>query len=113
MSTEIMQAVVGKVVEELVNGNYDLLIQQYPASRVTSEELHAVIRDYDRKLVLPPLNAYQNLDAVRVKNTNVPTWSVRAPLWTEDEGKSDLTLEMTIKLGSGSSSVEIDDLRVL
>lgn len=113
MSAELLQAVVGKVVEELVRGDYDLLIKQYPESRVSSEGLRSVIHDYGRRLVPPPSNAYQNLDAVRVQNTNVPTWSVRAPLWTEEEGRSDLTLEMTVTLGPGSSSVEIDDLRVL
>lgn len=113
MSAELLQAVVGKVVEGLVSGDYDLLINQYPASRVSGKELRSVIRDYGRRLVSPPLNAYQNLDAIRVKDADVPTWSVRAPLWTEEEGRSDLTLEMTVRLGPGSSSVEIDDLRVL
>lgn len=113
MSTELLKAVVGKVVEDLVRGDYDLLIKKYPASRVSGAELRSAINDYGRRLAPPPPNAYENLDVLRVKNTSVPTWSVRAPLWTEEEGRSDLTLEMTVTLGPGSSSVVIDDLRVL
>jgi hypothetical protein len=112
VSTELLQAVVVKVIEELVLGDYDSLIEKYPKSRVTSAGLRAAIRDYGGQLVRPPPNAYQNLDAVRVSRAKAPTWSVRAPLWTEEEGRSDLTLELTVTLGPGTSSVEIDDLRV-
>jgi hypothetical protein len=72
-----------------------------------------VVRDYGRKLVSPPADAYNNLDAVQVKGAAVPTWSVRAPLWTEEQGRSDLTLELTIAVRLGAPSVELDELRVL
>jgi hypothetical protein len=113
MSTELLQAVVSKVVDELVRGDLDSLLEKYPASRVSSAGLRAAIDGYGGRLVPPPADAYRNLDARRVKQAEVPTWSVRAPLWTEEEGRSDLTLELTVKLGPGTSSVEIDDLHVL
>jgi hypothetical protein len=80
---------------------------------LTSDDLRTVIRDYGRKLVSPPANAYEDLDAVQVKGAGVPTWLVRAPLWTEEEGRSDLTLELTIAVGPVAPSVELDDLHVL
>ena len=91
MWTELLQTVVvGKVVEELVHGDYDSLIEKYPKSRVTTSGLRAAIRDYGGRLVRPPPDAYQDLDAVRVSRAK----------------------ELTVTLGPGTSSVEIDDLRV-
>ena len=71
-------------------------------SRLTGDDLRNVIRNYGRKVVSPPPDAYNKLDAVQVTGATVPTWSVRAPLWTEEEGRSDLTLELTIAVGPGA-----------
>jgi len=100
------------MVDQLARGDYESLVGQFVKSRLTSDDLRTVIREYGRKLVSPPNDAYQNLDAVQVKGAAVPTWSVRAPLWTE-EGRSDLTLELTIAVGPGAPSIELDDLHVL
>ncbi len=102
-----------EVVDQLARGDYESLVGQSVKSRLTSDDLRTAIRDYGRKLVSPPADAYNNLDAVRVKGAAVPTWSVRAPLWTEEEGRSDLTLELTIAVASDAPSVELDDLHVL
>jgi hypothetical protein len=101
------------MVDQLTRGDYESLVKRCAKSRLTDNDLRAIIRDYGRKLVSPPADAYQTLDAVPVKDAVVPTWSIRAPLWTETEGRSDLTLELTVALGSGEPSVELDDLHVL
>jgi hypothetical protein len=80
---------------------------------LTSDDLRTAIRDYRRKLVPSPADAYDKFDAVQVKGAAVPTWSVGVSLWTEAEGRSDLTLELTIALGSGAPDIELDDLHVL
>jgi hypothetical protein len=101
------------MVDRLARGDYESAIRVCIKSRLTSDDLRILIRDYGRKLVSPPAEAYSKLDAIQVKDTSVPTWSVRAPLWTEEEGRSDLTLELTIALVSGVPDIELDDLRVL
>ena len=113
MSAEKLRSIVGRIIEQLVRGDYERAIDQSKNARLTSEQLARVIREYGRKLVEPPSTAYNNLDAVAVNGASVPTWSVRVPLWTEEEGRSDLTLELTIALGPGEPSVELDDLHVL
>jgi hypothetical protein len=113
MSVEELRSIVRDIVQMLVKGDYEQLVRRCTESRLTSGDLGAVIRQYGRELVVPPSDAYENLDAVQVKGALVPTWSVRAPLWTKDEGRSDLTLDLTIALGPGEPRVEIDDLHVL
>jgi hypothetical protein len=53
------------------------------------------------------------LDIVRIAGSVPPAWSVRANLWTKEEGRSDLTLELTIRQVENSYEVELDDLHVL
>ena len=113
MPKEILLSTVRTLVEQLAKGDYDRLISGCVQSRLASEDLRQVIQSYGRKLVAPPINAYQQLDAVQIKGADVPSWSVRVPVWTEEEGRSDLTLELTIALSSEGLRVELDDLHVL
>jgi hypothetical protein len=97
----------------LAREDYESAVKRCTKSRLTVDDLRAVIRDYGRKVVSPPPDAYKELDAVPVSGATVPTWSVRAPLWTEEEGRSDLTLQLKIAFESGTPSIELDDLEVL
>ena len=42
-----------------------------------------------------------------------PRWSVRMDLWTAEEGRSDLSLELTIIESGRGYTVELDDIHVL
>jgi hypothetical protein len=88
------------------------LISRCAASRLTSAEVWRVIKNYARTLIEPPSDDDFRIDAVRTQATT-RTWSVNVPLWTREEGRSDLTLQLTIALGPRGPVVELDDLRVL
>jgi hypothetical protein len=47
-----------------------------------------------------------------VRGSNPKRWSVRFDLWTADEGRSDLTLELTVE-ETDPLKIELDDLHVL
>jgi hypothetical protein len=113
MSLDVLRSTAREIVVQLAREDYESVIGRCLKSRLTSNDLRTVIRDYGRKLAPPPADAYNKLDAVRVRGAAVPTWSVRTPLWKEAEGRSDLTLELTIAVGPGAPSVELDDLHVL
>lgn len=100
------------IVELLVQGDYDLLIKRSQESRLTSADLSKVINTYGRTLTLPPESAYDSLDVIQLSGST-DTWSVRVPLWTREEGRSDLTLMSTITLSNSEPRIEIDDLLVL
>jgi hypothetical protein len=42
----------------------------------------------------------------------VPTWSLRVPLWTKEEGRSDLEFQVTVSLVGDDAIVALDDIRV-
>jgi hypothetical protein len=113
MSLDILRSIAGEMMDRLAHGDYESAVAFCVKSRLTSDDLRTVIRDYGRRLVSHPKDAYKKLDVVQVKGAAVPTWSVQVPLWTEEEGRSDLTLELTIGLRAGAPSIELDDLHVL
>jgi hypothetical protein len=96
----------------LAEGDYESIMERCPNSRLTGNDLKTAIREYGRKVVAPPAD-YAYLNVGQVGPTAVPTWWVVADLWTEEEGRSDLTLELTIAFGPDGPVIELDNLHVL
>lgn len=113
MRERILQT-VKQVVSDLATKRYSELAQQTDGRRLSADHLAAIESDYGVTLVAPPDDAYELLDVVEVARTNPRSWSVVMPLWTRDQGRSDLSLELTlIEAQPGQLSVEIDDIHVL
>ena len=69
------------------------------------------IEDYPSSLVEMPAGAWT--DAERGRWVNDPeAWWIFVPLWTAEEGRSDLTLEATVRERDGSVFVVIDRVHV-
>jgi hypothetical protein len=105
---------VRDIVALLVRGDYAALEDLSGGERLTAEELAQAVRDYPARLILPPTGKELPLDVVAVKDSRPRRWSVDVPLWSQEEGLSDLTLQLSITERPGSQhTVEIDDLHVL
>ena len=109
-----LQSAVRLVTTMLANADYDGLEKLTQSRRMTATELARSARGYGRTIVTLPERALQQLDVVEVAHAQPKQWSVNVTLWTDEEGASDLTLQLTIKdTGNGTCEVEIDDLHVL
>lgn len=106
---------VRSIVRDLVNGDFKGLEARSRGVRLTASEMEEAVRQYGETLLMPPDLAFQNIDAIQIRGAEPKRWSVRLDLWTESEGQSDLSLELTVIEGKGgqSSRVEIDNLHVL
>ena len=113
MPSEQIRSAVRVLVKQLVAGEYDALVAGVKESRLSSEDMRQCVEQYGRTLVLPLDLACSELDIVEGVDADTPTWSVRMPLWTREEGKSDLVLELTTYLGNSGTEIELDDLHVL
>ena len=112
MVLDIVKPSLLEFMNLLVHEQYDAAIGHCGHSRLTSRDVRFVIEQYGRHLILPPPELWHTLDAVQVRGATSPTWSVRVPCWTIEEGRSDLEFEMTILISSGIATIELDDLRV-
>jgi hypothetical protein len=105
---------IKQLVAWLVVGDFSA-IEHYTGGRRLSEQLLSdAVLQYGHKLVMPPPEVFESLDVIEVLGSSPRKWSVRFDLWTEDEGRSDLSLECTlIETPSGLLSAEVDNLHVL
>jgi hypothetical protein len=111
--TKNLTTPVRQIVALLVTKDYDQIVRLTGGQRLDAAAIESAIRDYGRTIVLPPDTAIHNLDVVCVQNAHPPRWSVRMPLWTAEEGRSDLSVELTIIEDGGGYVVELDDIHVL
>jgi hypothetical protein len=103
-----------QVIEMLVGHRYDDLEKRTRGVRLSAEMIAEAVSEYGKSLIPLPSDELANLDIVPVACVGPKTWSVRADLWTREEGRSDLTLEMTVKENRNKEAIiELDNLHVL
>jgi hypothetical protein len=91
-----------------------MVLERTSRRRVEADELKWAVGSYGRTLVPPPDEAWENLDIVTVTGSSPPTYSVVLPMYTAEEGSSDLSLDLTLReFSPGLFEVEISDLHVL
>jgi hypothetical protein len=110
---EHLRPSVRAVIELLVARRYAELEALTKGVRLSQQQIAKAIADYGRELVVPPENAYGLLDATEVRLAQPPRWSVTMPLWTREEGRSDLSLELTLVAERKAFGIELDDIHVL
>jgi hypothetical protein len=102
-----------KVLPLLVGEKYAELELFTKGIRLSAKEIARAVANYGRKLVLPPEEGFQLMDVIEVKNAQPRRWSIAMPLWTQEEGRSDLTLEITVIEQQNDFLVELDDIHIL
>jgi hypothetical protein len=105
---------LARVGDLLVRGEYAALEAWTAARRLTAAEMRAAVADYGRTLVLPAGGRFTPRSIIEVEGARPEQWSVYVDLWTAQEGRSDLTLALTVTDTPGDVyAVEVDDLHVL
>jgi hypothetical protein len=114
LTTWPFEPFVREIVGLLVRGEYSKLETLSGGVRLSAADVARAVQDYGVQLALPPKEREPALEVVPVLNSEPPRWSVHVPLWSVQEGPSDLTLELSIlERSEGHYQVEIDDLHVL
>ena len=116
---------VRQLVGMLVAGDYAGLEAVSRGRRLTAEELREAWEEYGgdlrlpgvaaRELRMPPEPVFDNLeDVIELEDATRRAWSVLVDLWTVEEGRSDLTLELVLtETGGEQYDIQIWDLHVL
>jgi hypothetical protein len=108
---------VRRAVSCLVDRKYVELEILTHGARWPAVEMARAIVEYGRTLREPPLALFDDMDVVDVTAAHVKPgsrkWSIRVPLWTVEEGRSDLSLELSVTVTTGGSvEIELDDIHV-
>lgn len=108
----VRNKVVTEVVALLVGREYQQLEAITRGQRLSAKEIQTAVAEYGRTLVALPEDALGLIDYVEYQDSS--GWSVVVPLFTREEGRSDLSLELSL-VGKGLDNydVQIDDIHVL
>lgn len=109
LPTEARDA-IRALVHDLVLGRFTEIERERRIGRLTADELKRAVTEYGRTLIDLPGEAWPLIDTHAVSDT---TFSVDVPMWTKEEGRSDLTLSVSVEIHGGTAQVSIDDLHVL
>lgn len=102
------------VVGLLVRGEYEVLHSMTGGRWLTAKQMRDGVVEYGRTLVAPPATAWNDIDAVQADGVDPATFHVVMPLWTLEEGMSDLSLELRlIETYPDALDVEITSIHVL
>ena len=104
-----LQMIVGR----LVSGDFDSLERLTNGTRLSRTEMQAAVKDYPGTLVMPPETSFEDIDVIEIEGRSPRQWSACFELWTAEEGRSDLSLELTLTDNfEDLFKVEIDNIHV-
>jgi hypothetical protein len=114
MNVEKLNYTVRAVTDLLAHEKYEALEQLSKGVRLTASEIMYAVSEYGRKIVALPEEGYEELDIIEVTESNPKEWSVNVPIFTKEEGRSDLTLELSLTDSRENMYVvAIDNIHVL
>lgn len=107
-----VRSIVIDLLVLLADGDYESIMERCGYSLLDGDDLWIAVEEYGRTVVAPPAD-YRFMRACELRARAVPTWHVEADVWTAEEGRSDLTLEMTIEFEASGPVIGINNLHVL
>jgi hypothetical protein len=113
MTQSVIQDSTRKVIQLLVDGKYEEIEELTQGIRLTATDIRNAIEEYGCHLMHPPVEEYATLDIIEVQAAPVPTFAVCMDLWTREEGRSDLSMELTMIEEDNGVRIELDDIHVL
>lgn len=106
--------IIRRIIELLSCERFSEIEHMDKGKRVTADQLRTAIEEYDAAFVPIPLDQELDLNIIEVPAAELPTWSVIVPLYSREEGKSDLSLSLVvIQKDDSTIEIEIEDLHVL
>lgn len=107
--TDIQDAVYA-LLAKLVARDYAGVVVMTRGRRLSADEIGLAVTRYGRTLCDPPTP--EALDMVRVASARSATWSIVCALWTVEEGRSDLCVELTAEGTPAGVRLELDNIHV-
>ncbi len=109
-----MQQALRDLVHELVDRNYVGLEADRRAGILNAGQLKQAITNYGGTLLDLPAEAFEPQFTTAYPKTNQRgQWLVDLTLWTEEEGPSDLTLQVRVQPTTDNVLLTIEDIHVM
>ena len=90
-----VRAAVKHVYDLVVSGKYEEIDTLTGGVRLSAAEIDNAVRSYRYALRHWPATQPMPIDAIEIIDSNPRAWSIQVDAYTAEEGRSDLTLELT------------------
>jgi hypothetical protein len=98
----------------LVNGEYEALANMAGGEQFTAANIQEIVDDYGMQLAMPPGDFPAGVELYPVEGVVPRRVAADIPLWTKEEGRSDLTLELMLtEAAPGLWTVRITNIHVM
>lgn len=102
---------LNKIIIMLVNKEYKKLTEIINCQDLKPNDISNIIEDFGETLIAPSLEELEQLNIIDIDDNE---WAVDFDLWTKESGKSDLTIQLTVKKNIDDSlDIELDNIHVL
>ncbi len=107
----MIESTVRLVYSHLLAKQYGELEKITNGLRMSASEIEVAVSEYGCELTTYPETI--QLDVIEVEGSASKEWSVVAPIFTKEEGLSDLSLELSLtENGKPIYEIELDNIRV-
>jgi len=110
MDISFFKEQITNLILDLSNQDYDKISADGRTGRLDTTGLKKAIDDYGCKIVPLPENAFSLAETYPADENAI---LIYLPLWTQEEGRSDLTISLDCLLKDSKPLAKINDLRVL
>ncbi|MFE9191041.1 hypothetical protein ACFYL6_15640 [Micromonospora sp. NPDC007208] len=106
-----LQVVLGLLADR----EYETLASMTGEERLSADEIRTAVESYGRTVVRPPGDGLPpDLDVIEVEGEGRRRVAATMSLWTVEEGRSDLSLQLLLtEIADGLWTVRLDDIRTL
>ncbi len=100
-----------ELIDALVNGDYAKISERNWYGRLNKEDVESKLSEYGNTLTLPPNSFLEKIDTYNYNDGS--GMAIDVPLWTQEEGMSDLTISLELLYKENEPALQMTDLRVL
>jgi hypothetical protein len=109
-----IETAIRVIVDLLTRGQFDAVERITRGRRLSAERLAAAITSYGRTLVSPGESWWASVEVTPIDAGDRASFHIAAPLWTTEEGLSDLTVELRlVESAPQVYETEVLDIHVL
>ncbi|MBL0214940.1 MAG: hypothetical protein IPQ07_13775 [Myxococcales bacterium] len=111
MDPQLLQ-LIEALISDLAAGRYAKIVSEGHAGQLLEDEIRSAVLAYGCQLTELPAED-KRLIHIYPLDSNPKDLRLEVELWTEEEGRSDLTLSLTATWSPSGYRIAIDDLHVL
>lgn len=104
--------VLAELLTDLIQGSYETIERSGRSGPLSAYEIEMALQGYPATFIYPVKDLESIIHVFPVKGS-AGTYIIDMPLWSVEEGQSDLTVRVTATVQDGTVAIHINDIDVM